>query len=304
MGLPAFPRLNLPIALYALARRIQSMKPKPQSLIATIGDVLVRIDGPKLWTLSRIEWRGTLMAVEDSCYGTTIMVPDIGPIGSGHHEIESENVVELNFFIDDQPLRSMAATMNLRGARFRVSRKSTIRSLKLDSILEVHSDVIVQAVHITNERPIELNALYPLMYAWTPRASVYLFGCDNGQEVEGRFLTEPQDKAQYTFQRGARWAAVYDADAGIGSVSYVLAEADSGDRLFLLSDAPEIYRKLYLKCFTDSVLPARFDGNYRIILGFFSVAKQDNWKVRARERARELSEFESRFIDERQGALK
>lgn len=282
---------------------MQSTETRPESLTATIGDLLVRIDGPKLWTLSRIEWRGKLMAVEDSCYGTTIMVPGVGPIGSGHYEVESENVTELSFSIDDQPLNSISSTMNIRGDYFRVNRKSTMRSLGLDSMLEVQGDTIVQSVHITNNRPIELTALYPLMYAWAPSCTSFIFGCEDGQEVERRFLTERQEKAQYTFQRVARWAAVYDADNGIGSVTRVLAEATTGDRVFLLSDAPEIYRKLYLKCFSDSVIPAGFDGKYRVILGFFT-ANQDNWKLRARDRARELGVSESRSVYQRQGATK
>jgi hypothetical protein len=37
----------------------------PPSLKVTCDDVLIRIDGPKMWTLSRIEYKGTLLGIED-----------------------------------------------------------------------------------------------------------------------------------------------------------------------------------------------------------------------------------------------
>lgn len=265
-----------------------SNEARPASLTAAIGDVLVRIDGPKLWTLSRIEWRGTLLAVEDSAYGTCFNIQNVGNIGTGHRDIESENVTELRFLVDGRPLESISATMNVHGNRFQMERKSRIRSFALDSELDVRNDVIIQSVRITNDRPVELKVLYPLMYAWTPSASAYIFGCDDGHEVDGQFLEEAQTKAKYTVQRGIKWAAIYDAVTRKGSVSYVLAMPDTGDGRFLLSDAPGVYRKLYLMCFTDAVVPAGFDGTYRIVNGFFSVGKEGDWKVKARERAREL----------------
>src|SRR4051812_8123033 len=45
---------------------------RPTSLTASVGDVLVRIDGPKLWTLSRIEYKQVILGVEDSAYGSVV----------------------------------------------------------------------------------------------------------------------------------------------------------------------------------------------------------------------------------------
>src|SRR5262249_2228798 len=56
----------------------------PAALKVSCGDVLIRIDGPLKWTLNRIEYKGTPLAVENSAYGTVFLFPQIGFIGSGH----------------------------------------------------------------------------------------------------------------------------------------------------------------------------------------------------------------------------
>lgn len=43
---------------------------RPEKLTATIGDVLIRIDGLKLWTLSGIDFQNSKIAVQDSAYGS------------------------------------------------------------------------------------------------------------------------------------------------------------------------------------------------------------------------------------------
>src|SRR5215212_3429038 len=56
----------------------------PSSFTAIVGDLLVRIDGPKLWTLSRIEYKQTIMGVEDSAYGSVVTYPVGQHLGTAH----------------------------------------------------------------------------------------------------------------------------------------------------------------------------------------------------------------------------
>ena len=53
---------------------------RPNSLTIRIGDVAARIDGPKLWTLSRIDYQSNIMAIEDSAYGTVFTIRDVGSL--------------------------------------------------------------------------------------------------------------------------------------------------------------------------------------------------------------------------------
>ena len=52
----------------------------PAALKISCGDVLLRIDGPLKWTMNRIEYKGTPLAVENSAYGTVFLFPGIGYI--------------------------------------------------------------------------------------------------------------------------------------------------------------------------------------------------------------------------------
>ena len=131
---------------------------RPTSLTASIGDLLVRIDGPKLWTLSRIEYKGTILGVEDSAYGTVVTFPGTKHLGTAHFldvpghpgEIEMENVTDLRFYLDGQLLRNLTDTMSISGKSFRVERISKIRTFDLDSVLDKVRDgvVIVQSAHL------------------------------------------------------------------------------------------------------------------------------------------------------------
>ena len=113
VGLLALLPPMLQPALQTRAAQSITQTNRPTSLTAKVGDVLVRIDGPKLWTLSRIEYKGALLGVEDSAYGTVVNIRNVGNLGTAHFldvpghpgEVEKEQVHELRFFIDGRQLR-------------------------------------------------------------------------------------------------------------------------------------------------------------------------------------------------------
>ncbi len=55
-----------------------------ESLNVRVGDVAIRIEASKMWTLSGIEYRRNTMAVEESAYGTILTIRDVGTLGSAH----------------------------------------------------------------------------------------------------------------------------------------------------------------------------------------------------------------------------
>ena len=50
----------------------------PQKVVVTVGDIRTRIDGPKMWTLSGIDYQNGVMATEDSAYGTVLTIRNAG----------------------------------------------------------------------------------------------------------------------------------------------------------------------------------------------------------------------------------
>jgi len=261
---------------------------RPASVTATIGDVLVRIDGPKLWTLSRIEYQAAILGIEDSAYGTVINIKDVGFIGTAHREVEAEEVTDLRFFLDDQPLQF--SETDVSGKSFKVQRKSRIRSFHLDSLLELRDNRLYQSVRLRTASAVELKVMYPFMYAWTPTATAFLYGADDGTRVEGKFLGVTAKLKQFD-QDGMNWLAVYDRPSGKGVVSRVLARPKVGDSGMRIVDAPGVYRKFYIMCFAEDKVPAGFDETYRIVTGYFE-SEQATWKMSANKLAEELRNSE------------
>ena len=271
-------------------RRARSTEPSERienrttSLTAEIDNLVIRIDGAKLWTLSRIEDHGTLLGVEHSAYGTVINIQNVGFIGTAHREVETEEVTELDFQLDGEPV-AVSAT-NVRGSQLKITRKSRIRSFQLDSILEIRDRRLFQSVRIRTADAVDLKVMYPFMYAWTPTATEYLFGADDGSQVPGIFLAAAPQPHQFD-QIGKQWFAVYDGPSGRGAVSRVLARSKVGESGMRVVDAPEVYRKFYLMCFAEQQVPAGFDATYEIVTGFFQ-ADKSHWQSVASQLAKSL----------------
>ena len=275
---------------------------RPDQLTAMIGDVTIRINGPKLWTLSGIEYRKSIIAVEDSAYGTVLNLRGVGILGSAHFldvpgrpgEIEKENVARTQFFLDGKPIDDLQPVMTISGDRFRMERESTIRAVRLNSSISLDNNVLLESVQIHSESEVDLVLAFPLMYAWTPKATEYLFGNDKGIQKRGQFL-DGDAKPGEGLEKTANWMAVFDRSAGIGAVCYLKKRPATEDVWFQYTDAPGIYRKLRLMCFSDKLIPAHFDGTFQTAVTFFS-ANERRWDTvaethldRLRHDGRELS---------------
>ncbi len=267
---------------------------RPEKLTATIGDVLIRIDGPKLWTLSGIDFQNSQIAVQDSAYGSVMNISGVGILGSAHFldvpgkpgEVEKEQVSLVQFFLDERPVMEITPTMNLTGKSFRMNRESKIRAVQLNSSVTLRDGVLIETVRIRTAEAVDLRVSYPLMYAWSPAMSAYLFGDDKGIQKRGDFLTEPA-KPTEGLEKSSRWMAVYDAKAKKGAVLSVTQRPATEETWLQFTDAPGIYRKLRLMIFSEKTMPAGFDGTFQVAVGFFTATDND-WETPARERMQQL----------------
>ena len=267
---------------------------RPESLTVGVGDLLIRIDGPKMWTPSRIDYQKTVMAVEDSAYGSVFTIRGVGALGSAHFldvpnkpgEVEKENVSLLRFFLDDRPVTEISPTMSIAGKSFRMERRSRVRSIDLESSVSLRDGVLIESARVRTEAAVDLRIAAAMMYAWTPTATVYLFGDDNGLRSRGTFLPETA-KSTEGGDKAARWMAVYDPPSGKGAVSYVVKHPPGADTWLQFTDGPKVYRKMRLLFFPEQIMPAGFDGTFQTATGFFS-ASDSEWETKAQQRATEL----------------
>ena len=258
----------------------------PQEVIVTVGDIRTRIDGPKLWTMSGIEFQNAVMATEDSAYGSVVTIRGVGHLGTAHFldvpgkpgEIEKEVVTSLKLFIDDQPVSSFAPEMKLNGKSFRMERTSKIRDLSLESSVSIRNGLLIETARMRANKAVDLQMTYPLMYAWTSEATAYLFGDDNGIQKRGVFRKE--GSIDHGPEKNSRWMAVFNPSTGKGSVGYLIKHPANADGWLQWTDAPGIYRKLRIMSFVEKIVPEGFDGTFQAGLGFFSATDLD-WEKSA-----------------------
>ena len=269
----------------------------PRSFKIQCGDVLIRIDGPKKWTLSRIEYKKTLLATEESAYGTVFQFPGIGLFGTGHIldvNDGAEDVEKLEFTVDGEPTNP--AIEQMEGEKFRLHKVSRIRNFQLDSIIELHDNRLSEQVVIHTSKQIPLDLVYNFMHAWSPTATAFMSGKKGQPEIMGDLKdTNDVSGVQY-INKLMDWVAVYDGPSRKGAVSYVLQAPETGTTTMFIKNCPKIYRKFYLMSFASQIVPADFTGTYKMVTAFFE-SEPNKWHDTARTLAHELSDKEANKPD-------
>lgn len=265
----------------------------PKEVLVTVGDISTRIDGPKMWTLSGIDYQNTVMATENSAFGTVLTIRGVGHLGTAHFldvpgkpgEIEKEIVTSLNLFVDEKPVVEFSPQMTLSGSSFRMERTSKIRGVDLQSSVSIRDGILIETAHLHANVETDLQTAFPLMYAWTPDATNFIFGDENGVLKKGAFLKEGNTSAELV--KNSRWVAVFNAVTGKGSVASIVKSPPEAVSAFYLIDAPGSYRKTALHSFGETIMPKGFDGTYQIAVGFFTGTETD-WEDHALKRLEEL----------------
>ena len=267
---------------------------RPDLVNCAIGNVTFQIDGPKLWTLSGIEYKTHSIATRDSAYGTVLNIEGVGLLGTAHFldvpgqpgKVEKEHISQLQFFVDGSCVAPDLPQANLTGKSFRLKRSSVIRAVHLESEVSVENDVLIETVRMRAQGDVRLKLSYPLMYAWSPSMTDYLFGDDTGVLKRGSFLPEGAKPGE-GLERNARWMAVYDSANRCGAVCLLRQHPASEDVWFQYTDAPGVYRKLRLMSFSEKTMPAGFDGTWQSAIAFF-YAEPNAWEEAAIDRLQGL----------------
>ena len=268
----------------------------PQKTTVTVGDVRTRIDGPKMWTLSGIDYQDRVMSSEDSAYGTVFTIRDVGHLGTAHFldvpgkhgEIEKENVTSLKFTVDGQPVTAFSQTMDLQGKSFRMDRTSRIRGFNLESFVSLRDDILIESVDMKVTEPVDLVKAHLTMYAWTPEATVYLLGNDAGVQKRGTFLKEGNTVAEVV--KDVNWSAIFDPAAGKGAVYVVVKRPVDDPPALIVVDSPGLYRKIAGYDLVDKIVQVGWEGSYQSAVGFFTATEAD-WEAKAQQRVAELKAY-------------
>lgn len=257
----------------------------PASLLVECGELAIRIDGPKLWTNSRIDFRGERLGIEDSAYGTVFNIAGVGFIGSAHREVETEQIRGVKFFLDDRPIDGGKSKVS--GRSFRCERTSQVRDLSLVSTLELAGNRLTETACVKAARDVKFEKVYHFMHAWRPEITHFQYG--RGEELlsGGRFSDAKGDDRQFYYEPDPDWVAVFDAKSGHAAVSRLLAKPKVGGAAMKLWNVQGVYRKFYFETFVDQTMPADFQGEYRMTTEFF-VTTPEQFRAYSLKNARGL----------------
>lgn len=286
-----FSSLALGLALTGFVSAKEPFKPNlgPElpRINVTCGDVTLLLRQATQWTPGRIDFRGKAMTTESSAYGTVFSFPDVGFIGTAHLENEPEKLQSLGFFLDDKKIE--APTAEMKGAAFRLERKSRIRSFDLTNVTEIQNHRLYETATVHTAEAIPLKLVYHFMHAWRPTVSAFLAGNDAMPEntISGPLLDDKEVVRKFYINERVDWMAVYEPQSGQFAVSRLLLVPELGGHASTIWNVPPTYRKYYLKCFEGQTVPAGFSGTWRMVTGFGS-ATPETWESAARALAAEL----------------
>jgi hypothetical protein len=261
-----------------------NLGPDLPSITVTCGEVTLLLRRANQWTPGRIDYRGKAMTTERSAYGTVISFPGVGFIGTGHLENEPETLLSLAFFVDGQ--RVEVPTAELRGQAFRLERRSRIRSIELDSVIEVKDGRLDETAKLRAPEAVPLTLLYHFMHAWRPEVSRFLAGRDDSPEkrIAGTLRDDPEVLRKFYINERVDWMSVYEPASGQFAVSRLLEAPPAGGHVSLIWNVPSSYRKFYLKCFEKDTVPAGFAGTWRMVTAFGASAPEQ-WEAQAAQLA-------------------
>lgn len=266
-----------------------NLGPDRKSITVHCGEVTLLLRQQSQWTPGRIDFRTTPMTTEKSAYGTVLMFPEIGFIGTGHLENEPEDLKSLTFMLDGEEIAEPNEV--LKGEGFQLIRESRIRDFSLRCEFKIEGNRLVETTTLSTDKEVPLKLLYHFMHAWKPSMAELIAGIDDDRDLnitQQLLNNEEADRKMYINQH-VDWIAIYDSDSSQFAVSRLLETPEIGGHHAKVWNVPGTYRKFYLMCFNNETVPAGFEGTWRMVTAF-GAANREDWQKSARTLAGELRE--------------
>jgi len=264
-----------------------NLGPNLPTVTVQSGDLTLLLRQASQWTPGRIDFRGQPMTTERSAYGTVFNFTGTGFIGTGHLENEPEPLQSLAFFVDGQEIQ--APSEKLVGKHFQLKRVSNVRGCQLTCVVELKDNRLIETSTIRTTNAVPLHLVYHFMHAWRPTVSGFLAGRDAEPEPThgGELNDAPATARQFVISERVDWMAVYEPESGQFAVSRLMAAPKEGGHVSMIWNVPGSYRKYYLKCFDKDIVPANFEGTWRMVTAF-GAARPEEWQSKARALAEAL----------------
>lgn len=262
----------------------------PQHLSVKCAELTVNFEGPKRrWTIENIRFRDVLVAPDNGASGTVFNFPDIGFIGTAHHENETEPVDDLQFFLNGEKLEKIPASLS--GDSFRLQRRSHVKNFALEGEVELRDNRLWETATVrlpTDADPVPLKLVYHFMHPWHVDSTHYMAGRKGEVVQSGELERSEQADRKFYVNEEVDWIAIYRAETKTYLVSYLLEKPDVSTSIAAIWNVNSAYRKFYLRCFTNDTVPSGFEGTWRMVTGF-GVAGPGEWESMATETAKKLA---------------
>lgn len=205
-----------------------NLGPDLKSITVRCGEVTLMLRQKSQWTPGRIDFRSTPMTTEQSAYGTVLMFPEIGFIGTGHLENEPEELKRLTFVLDGEEIAEPGAELN--GESFRFIRESRIRDFRLKCDFEIKDNQLIETTTLAADKAVPLKLLYHFMHAWKPSMSDLVAGVDGEPDklITQQLLDDDEVARKMYLNQRVDWMAIYDPDSRQFAVSRLLEAAELG----------------------------------------------------------------------------
>lgn len=254
---------------FVLVFEITAQEASANSFFVLSKDLKVRFAAEKFYTMNRIEYKGRLLGLDTkkSHYGTVFLLPGEGFIGTGHTEVENEQLESIKAWSNGKEIKlaGMKSPYVIKSEDFKLVRESNIRGIKIINIIRISDNIIDEKVSIRSPRDIKLDLLYNFMHPWTNSMDIF-----DGETVKqkikhGKFFN---CKKSY-FMEDFKWIVIYSSKLQSGIVTWKVQNNCTAKSVAKLWDR-SCYKKFYYRSYVNKTLKKDVTVNFQVKTGFFN----------------------------------
>lgn len=262
------------LAALFLALPVLSAK-LPDSIELEAGNLLLRLDGRKVWNINSIKWNSRLYGVDgpNAHYGM-VYQPQGSKywIGSGHRESGiSEQLASLKITVDGKEVVPVAK-QRISGKKIQVDKVSYVTDFVVNYSFTVEKNRLDEKIVIRARKAVKVNFMYCFMHPWDPRFTRFCGINKDGSKKEYTFRSDDKSPMLKMFPVGI-W---YEPGTGLGCVSVMNLEKGGKNAYREVWDR-RMYRKDYFVPFVKSVFTVDNELVCSASTGFFIQKDTSKW---------------------------
>jgi hypothetical protein len=254
----------------------------PKQLYISCGKLDVHLDASKFWNINGVKYDNLPVSVDlkGAHWGTVFKFPEIGFIGSGHTENETEKSVRIKIYADGKyiPPEEAAKTEKINCSEFKMLKEAQVKDIVFKYSLILKDNNIFETCNIKALKKTPLALMYNFMHPWSEKMTDYYVQTSDNKSKQGAFKTDNT----FSYTGKFTWVSLYNKGNNAGIVS----KAEAEDSVLFLWDRKQ-YKKCYLCSFKEKDLPAEQDISYKMTTAFF-ISSPEEWLETAKDCAKNL----------------